>query len=62
MQTEPAAGLTRMRDPDARDKVVFSVRNLTKIYVMGEVEIQALRGVDIELYAGELVVMLGASG
>ncbi|WP_296697842.1 ABC transporter ATP-binding protein [Thiocapsa sp. UBA6158] len=51
-----------MRDPDARDKVVFSVRNLTKIYVMGEVEIQALRGVDIELYAGELVVMLGASG
>ena len=62
MQTEPAAGSTRMRDPDAREKVVFSVRDLTKIYVMGEVEIQALRGVDIELYAGELVVMLGASG
>jgi putative ABC transport system ATP-binding protein len=62
VHTEPAAGSTRARDPDARDKVVFSVRDLTKIYVMGEVEIQALRGVDIELYAGELVVMLGASG
>ncbi|MFN3986888.1 MAG: ABC transporter ATP-binding protein [Rhodocyclaceae bacterium] len=29
---------------------------------MGEVEIRALRGVDLALYEGELVVMLGASG
>ena len=29
---------------------------------MGEVEVHALRGVDLDLYSGELVVLLGASG
>ncbi len=40
----------------------FQVRELTKIYKMGEVEVHALRGVNLELYAGELVVLLGPSG
>ena len=40
----------------------FQVRDLTKIYKMGEVEVHALRGVNMELYAGELVVLLGPSG
>ncbi|RUO72560.1 ABC transporter ATP-binding protein [Pseudidiomarina sediminum] len=35
---------------------------ISKIYPMGEVEIHALRGVDLELESGELVVLLGASG
>lgn len=46
----------------ATDRVVFATQGLTKVYRMGEVEIHALRGVDMELYAGEMVVMLGASG
>lgn len=41
---------------------VFRTRDLTKTYIMGEVIIHALRGVDMELYPGELVVLLGASG
>ncbi len=42
--------------------IVFQTRQLTKRYDMGEVQVQALRGVDMELYSGELVVLLGASG
>jgi putative ABC transport system ATP-binding protein len=41
---------------------VFQARGLTKVYDMGEVQVHALRGVDLELYAGELVVLLGPSG
>lgn len=42
--------------------VVFRARGLSKIYDMGEVQVHALRGVDLDLYAGELIVLLGASG
>ncbi len=44
------------------DKVVFHVERLTKPYRVGEVEIHALNGVDIDLHGGELAVLLGASG
>jgi putative ABC transport system ATP-binding protein len=40
----------------------FSAQDLTKIYRMGEIEVHALRGVDLELQPSELVVLLGPSG
>ncbi|KNX39939.1 putative ABC transporter ATP-binding protein [Roseovarius tolerans] len=41
---------------------VFRTHELTKIYDTGELKVRALDGVDLELYSGELAVLLGPSG
>jgi putative ABC transport system ATP-binding protein len=41
---------------------IFVARGLTKIYRTGEVEVRALNGVDLDLYEGEMLVLLGPSG
>ena len=41
---------------------VFVGRGLTKVYASGETEVRALDGVDIDLFPGEMVVLLGPSG
>jgi len=49
-------------DETPQIETVFRTIDLTKTYEMGEVKVHALRGVNSELYPGELVVLLGASG
>jgi putative ABC transport system ATP-binding protein len=49
-------------DEAAPSGVVFHIHGITKIYRMGEVEVHALRSIDLDLYEGELVVLLGPSG
>lgn len=41
---------------------VFEARGITKVYRMGEIEVHALRGVDLDLYQAEFLVLLGPSG
>jgi putative ABC transport system ATP-binding protein len=50
-------------ETDQKDHAqLFKVRGLTKVYGTGEAEVRALAGVDLDLYSGELVVLLGPSG
>ncbi len=43
-------------------KPIIKIDNVCKTYLMGEVEVNALCGVDVEIYPGEFVAIMGASG
>ncbi len=43
-------------------KPIFHVRGLARVYGEGSAAVTALRGVDFDLFASELIVLLGASG
>jgi putative ABC transport system ATP-binding protein len=56
-----ADGVSAAR-PVTPSDIVLSARGVTKIYGTGPAAVQALRGIDLDLRSGELVVILGASG
>jgi len=43
-------------------RAVIDIREITKVYKMGEVEVHALRGVNLQIYEGEVVSIMGPSG
>ena len=51
---------TRPLAPSPRP--VFRAEEVTRVYRTGAVEVRALRGISLNLYEGEMVVLLGASG
>lgn len=48
--------------PNNDKKVVIRVENLTKVYRNGEVEVHALRGINLEICKGDFVAIMGTSG
>lgn len=46
----------------AEPGLAFSIRGLTKVYGEGAATVHALRGVDLDIPAGEIIVLLGPSG
>lgn len=55
-------GMSVPSAPAGARALVFDIQGLSKTYTMGEVEVHALRNVDLTLREGELVVLLGPSG
>ncbi len=46
----------------AARRPILELRNISKVYQMGEVEVRALRNVDFTVRAGEMVAIMGSSG
>ena len=58
----PASGALMANDHSDPRSAVFHIHNVSKVYRVGELEVHALCSVDLDLYAGEFVVLLGPSG
>ncbi len=61
--TTPTTAPAPAVPPDASGRAaVFTAKGLAKTYDMGEVKVNALMDVDLTIYKGEFIVLLGASG
>ena len=61
MDLQPQTAADRNSPPE-ENLTVFKASGITKVYSMGDVEVHALRGIDLSLYEGEFIVLLGPSG
>lgn len=50
-----------VRDSQGR-RAIIDIRNITKVYQMGDIKVHALRGVSLKIYEGEFLSIMGPSG
>ena len=54
--------MTKALESTAQPAVAFHVHGITKTYRSGDVDVQALRGIDLDVFDSEILVLLGPSG
>ena len=61
--TAPVDALSAERNEgDEEKRTVVRTQQVKKMYQMGDIEVHALRGIDLEIYAGEYLSIMGPSG
>ncbi len=60
--TEVQKGFSESVGTEDEQRTVVRTQQVKKMYTMGEIEVHALRGVDMEIYTGEYLSIMGPSG
>ena len=60
--TEVQENFSESLETEDQQRTVVRTQQVKKIYTMGEIEVHALRGVDMEIYTGEYLSIMGPSG
>ena len=60
--TEETTAVAAEASADDEKRTVVRTQNVKKKYTMGSMEVHALRGVDLEIYSGEYMSIMGPSG
>lgn len=61
-QSSTNEGVTDQQVSANRPKAIISMRNLTKVYTIGETRVPALRGISLEVQRNEFIAIMGPSG
>lgn len=51
-----------MADPESKSGALIQLRNISRVYGMGEAQVKALDGIDLDIRKGEFVAIMGPSG
>jgi putative ABC transport system ATP-binding protein len=62
LEDEESLGAREVHGCDEEARVVLEARDVTKVYHLDEVDVEALRGADLQVCEGEMLAIMGPSG